>query len=102
MFTLFGFRTTLGSTRTHNNPWWSDACGEAVKNKRYYYKKYRRTCTPLAHQEMTKTKIVRKKIAQAKLNHWNMVDLGNMYKEIKKIKQQYCPPDFDLRVGDSV
>ena len=51
---------------------------------------------------MTKTKIVRKKIAQAKLNHWNMVDLGNMYKEIKKIKQQYCPPDFDLRVGDSV
>ena len=30
------------------------------------------------------------------------VDLGNVYKEIKKIKQQYCPPDFDLRVGDRV
>ena len=52
---------------------------------------------------MTKTKIVHKKIiAQAKLNHWNRVDLGNVYKEIKKIEQQYCPPDFDLRVGDRV
>ena len=52
---------------------------------------------------MTKTKIVHKKIiAQAKLNHWNRVDLGNVYKEIKKIKQQYRPPDFDLRVGDRV
>ena len=35
-----------GSTRTHNNPWWSDASGEAVKNKRYHYKKYWRNCTP--------------------------------------------------------
>ena len=33
--------TEKGSTRTPNNPWWSDACGEAVKNKRYYYKKNR-------------------------------------------------------------
>ena len=49
-------------------------------------------------------------IAQAKLTHWNdfvgnlddRVDLDNVYKEIKKIKQQYCPPDFDLRVGDRV
>ena len=49
-------------------------------------------------------------IAQAKLAHWNnfvgnlddRVDLGIVYKEIKKIKQQYCPPDFDLRVGDRV
>ena len=46
-------------------------------------------------------------ITQAKLTHWNnfvghlddRVDLGNVYKEIKKIKQQYCLPDFDLRVG---
>ena len=44
------------------------------------------------------------------MTHWNnfvgnldaRVDLGNVYKEIKKIKQQYCPPDFDLRVGDRV
>ena len=60
---------------------------------------------------MTKAKIECKKIiAQAKLTHWNnfvgnlddRVDLGNVYKEIKKIKQKYCPPDFDLRVGDRV
>ena len=60
---------------------------------------------------MTTAKIQCKKIiAQAKLSHWNnfvrnlddRVDLGNVYKEIKKIKQQYCPPDFDLRVGDRV
>ena len=44
------------------------------------------------------------------MTHWNnfvgnlddRVYLGNVYKEIKKIKQQYCPPDFDLRVGDRV
>ena len=61
--------TKKGSTRTRNNPWWSDACGEAVKNKRYYYKKYRRNCTPLAHQEMTKAKIECKIIiAQAKFS----------------------------------
>ena len=103
--------TKKGSTRTPNNPWWSDACGEAVKNKRYFDKKYRRNCTPLAHQEMTKAKIECKKtIAQVKLTHWNnfvgnlddRVDLGNVYKEIKKIKQLYCPSDFDLRVGDRV
>jgi len=89
--------TKTGSTRTRNNPWWSDACGEAVKNKRYYYKKYRRNCTPLAHEEMTKAKIqCQQIIAQAKLAHGNnfvgdlddRVDLGNVYKEIKKIKQQ--------------
>ena len=60
---------------------------------------------------MTKAKIQCKRIiAQAKLAHWNnfvgnlddRVDLGNVYKEIKKIKQQYCPPDFDLRAGDRV
>ena len=105
--------TEKGSTRTPNSPWWSDACGEAVKNKRCHDKKYRRNCTPLAHQEMTKAKIECKKtttIAQAKLTHWNdfvgnlddRVDLDNVYKEIKKIKQQYCPPDFDLRAGDRV
>ena len=105
--------TKKGSTRTPNNPWWSDACGEAVKNKRYYYKKYRRNCTPLAHEEMTKAQIQSNFfffIAQAKLAHWNnfvgnlddRVDLGNVYKEIKKMKQLYCPPDFDLRAGDRV
>ena len=60
---------------------------------------------------MTKAKIeCEKTIAQAKLTHWNnfvgnlddRVDLGNVYKQIKKIKQQYCPADFDLRVGDRV
>ena len=62
---------------------------------------------------MTKAKIECKKtttIAQAKLTHWNdfvgnlddRVDLDNVHEEIKKIKQQYCPPDFDLRVGDRV
>ena len=62
---------------------------------------------------MTKARIECKKtttIAQAKLTHWNdfvgnlddRVDLDNVYKEIKKIKQQYCPLDFDLRVGDRV
>ena len=89
--------TKTGSTRTRNNPWWSDACGEAVKKKRYYYKKYRWNCTPLAHEEMTKAKIqCQQIIAQAKLAHRNnfvgdlddRVDLGNVYKEIKKIKQQ--------------
>ena len=60
---------------------------------------------------MTKAKIeCQKTIAQAKLTRWNnfvgnlddRVDLDNVYKEIKKIKQQYCPPDFDLRAGDRV
>ena len=27
---------------------------------------------------------------------------SNVYEEIKKIKQQYCPPNFDLRAGDRV
>ena len=103
--------TKMGSTRTHNNPWWSAACGEAVKRKRYYYKKYRQNCTEETHGEMTKAKIECKKvIAQAKLDHWNhfvgnlddKADLGAVYKEIKKIKQQYCLPDSDLREGDRV
>ena len=37
-----------GPTRTHNNPWWSDACGEGGQNKRYYYKKYRRNCNTVS------------------------------------------------------
>ena len=58
--------TTLGGAMPAEYP---PYCGEAVKNKRYYYKKYRRNCTPLAHQEMTKAKIECKIIiAQAKFS----------------------------------
>ena len=31
--------TKTGSTRTRNNPWWSDACGEAVKKKKVLLQK---------------------------------------------------------------
>ena len=71
--------------------------GRRSKTKGIITKKYRRNCTPLAHEEMTKAKIqCQQIIAQAKLAHGNnfvgdlddRVDLGNVYKEIKKIKQQ--------------
>ena len=64
-----------------------------------------------SHQEMCKAKIDCKKIiAQAKLEYWksftlnldHRVDLGSVYKQIKKMKQQYCLPDYDLREGDRV
>ena len=97
------------STRAHNNPWWNGACGEAVKTKHYYYKRYRRNCTVESHQEMCKVKIHCKRIiAQAKVEHLKTcilnldhgANLGSVYKQIKKMKQQYCLPDFDLWEGD--
>ena len=94
--------TKKGSTWTHNNPWWSNAYQEAVKNKRYYYKKYRPNCT------LTKAKTERKKsIAQAKLyiyvfwgEIWTIgLTWATFIKRLRRLNSSTVPPISTLGWG---
>jgi ribonuclease HI len=100
-----------GAPRTRNNPWWNQACEEAVKSKRKTYNLYRRCCTAESHKAMVEAKVECKRVvAQAKVDYWrNYVEsmngaesLSKVWKKIKKMKQQYNPADSPLSDGDRV
>ena len=98
-----------GGTRTRNNPWWTPECDAAVREKRKACRLYRRYSTPATHADMIKKKSTSNRlIAQAKKQYWlnytetlnGQTKLGEIYKKIKKIKQQYVQPDPVMSSGD--
>ncbi len=104
--------TSGGAARPRSNPWWTKDCEEAVRLKRKMYKIYSKNQTSETHEEMKlANKNCNKIIAQAKKDHWlafsesisaDKSDLGSVWKKIKKMKQQYAAPNFDLHRGSQV
>jgi len=104
-------KTNAGVARTKSNPWWTDDTEAAVLNKRYWTRRYRRDPCPFTFQRRIEAeRECKQTIARAKRDHWRKfaddleerADLSDVYKHIKRMKQQYVRPDSKLRDGDTV
>ena len=104
--------TSGGTARPGSNPWWNEDCEEAVRTKRKLYKIYWRNQTAETHAEMKlANRNCNKVTARAKRDYWlafsdsvsaGKTDLGSVWKKIKKMKQQYVAPNFDLHKDNRV
>ena len=104
--------TSGGTARPGSNPWWNADCEEAVRTKRKLYKIYCRNQTTETHEDMKlANRNCNKVTARAKRDYWlafsdsvsaGKTDLGSVWKKIKKMRQQYVAPNFDLHKDNQV
>lgn len=99
-------RKGTAAPKRPSNPWWTEACAKAVKNKKHFYNKWKNHRTTLDHQNMKETNIeCNKVIAEAKLNLLNQqitdeikypTDISKAWKIVRKLKNTYNPSPVPL------
>lgn len=102
----------ITNKNNHNlkgNPWWNENCKGAVKNKKYWLRKYKQNYSPLYFEKYKEARLsCRKTIAQAKKEHWLNIlqekvqtfkDTGYLWKTIKKTKNKVVLPQVPLIIN---
>ena len=104
-------RATYKGDRPRNNPWWTAECEKAVRLKRQACRRYKQHSTAEAHACMlARKREANAAVAKAKLQYWEKYTqtlddntrLSSIFREIKKMKQQYNLPDPPLSTRGQV